>query len=136
MWQVTFVTTVIAAFVSMSSNAGAKESPHVKGPNGLEGWTLLYPVDNRDEEPTKLVIARKGKIIRQFKGDPFIWAWMFLKNGKQIAFETGPLHFGMACVLVNVSAANELERVDCFTYPKNPPSGGWPRWVDELEKNK
>jgi len=130
------IVSVIVAFVSITSSVAAKESTHVKGPNGLEGWTLLVPLDIGDEAPTKLIIASKGKVIRQFKGDPFIWTWTFLENGKQIAFETGPPHFSMACVLVNTSTGKKLAQVDCFTYPENPPSGGWPRWVDALEKDE
>lgn len=130
------MATMIVAFVSITSSSVGKESPHVKGPNGLEGWTLPYALDNGNEVSTTLLIARKGRVIRQFKGDPFIWRWTFLENGKQIAFETGPLHFGMGCVLVKTSTGKELDRVDCFTYPRKPPSGGWPRWVDSLETSK
>ncbi len=58
---------------------------------------------------------------------------MFQDDGKSVAFESGPLHFAMACVLIEIASGKELERVDCFRYPDKPPAGGWPQWLVKLE---
>lgn len=109
---------------------GPTESKHQPGPAGLEAWTLDYEVPLHTESyPEVLVIARKGQIIRKIDGDPFIWNWIFLKNGRQIAYETGPLHFGMSCILADVTTGKQLATYDCFH--KLPPDA--PPWVEELE---
>jgi len=49
-----------------------------------------------------LVLARNGHRLRRIEGEPIIWKWMFWADGRQVAYETGPLHFGMSCVLADV----------------------------------
>ncbi len=61
-----------------------------------------------------LVIAQSEKRIRTVHGDPFFCRWMFLDDGKTIAIESGPLHFGMACMLIEIATGGSLTRVDCF----------------------
>jgi hypothetical protein len=92
------------------------ESPHRLGPNGLEGWTLNYTIADRPGEqyPEVLVLARRGRIIRRIQGSPFVWNWMFRAGGRQIAYETGPLHFGMLCTLADTATGRELASHDCF----------------------
>lgn len=106
------------------------ESEHHRGPDGLEAWTLNYEVPEQDERyPGTLVIARNGRVLRKINGDPFIWKWIFLENGRQIAYETGPLHFSMTCILADMTSGKQLARYDCFQeLPSDAPS-----WVKHLE---
>ena len=71
------------------------ESAHRAGPNGLEGWTESFPLADGQSVPANLVIAQRRHVIRRIEGDPFVWRWMFWENGKQVAYETGSLHFNM-----------------------------------------
>jgi hypothetical protein len=100
------------------------ESRHRHGPNGLEGWTLNYTIPDRpgQQYPEILVLARRGRIIRRIPGSPFVWNWIFRAGGRQIAYETGPLHFGMLCTLANTATGRELASYDCFhELPANAP---------------
>lgn len=112
------------------------ESEHIKGPNGLEGWTLNWPFPDSgygDEKlPTTLVIARNGHILRRIPGEGFVWNWIFWADGRLVAYESGPLHFGLACVLYDLRKGRELSRVDC--YHDLPPDT--PDWVRALEARK
>lgn len=126
---------VVIAAVSRAVSAAAGESLHISGPQGLTGWKLTYVLDNQNEVSDTLVVARNGTRIRQIQGDPFIWRWMFLDDGKSIAIESGPLHFGMACILIDLVKGTALQRLNCFTYPDNPPLGGWPEWLTKLEES-
>ena len=117
---------------------GVKEKPiqsaHVVGPHGLEGWTESITIDevaNQGPLPVTLVIARHGKVIRRIDGSPFLWQWEFRPGGRQVAFETGPLHFGMTCVLADIKTGKELESVDCYQPPAHMPS-----WAEELERQR
>jgi len=90
------------------------ESAHRVGPNGLESWTESYPFADGQSYPTTLVIAKGRHVIRRIKGDPFVWRWMFWENGKQVAYQTGSLHFNMSCVLVDISSGRQLANHDCY----------------------
>lgn len=104
------------------------QSAHRAGPSGLEGWTLDSPVPGSgygDERfAFKLLISRHGHVIRRVSGDPVIWKWVFWADGKQIAYETGPLHFGLNCVLIRLSDGRRLENHDCYR-PQAAPGPGW-----------
>lgn len=107
------------------------ESERVRGPNGMEGWTLNGPIPDRPNEkfPFTLVIARNGRVIRKIEGDPFIWNWMFWSDGRQVAYESGPLHFGLWCTLADVKTGRQLSSYDCFHgIPENAPD-----WLKALE---
>ncbi len=109
-----------------------KESEHRQGPEGREGWTLDSPIPDHPGEtfPFTLVIARKGRVIRKIDGDPFVWQWIFWNNGRQVAYESGPLHFVLQCTLVNVRTGKKLSSYDCFHgIPENAPD-----WLKALEK--
>jgi hypothetical protein len=123
----------MAATVAAACGALAGESQHVSGPAGLSGWKVTYLLDNGDEVADTLVIARDGKRIREVHGDPLVWRWMFQDDGKSIAYESGPLHFAMACISIDIASGKQLERLDCFRYPDRAPAGGWPAWVFKLE---
>src|SRR5579862_2067480 len=75
------------------------ESEHRTGPRGLEGWTLDSPLPDSNYGDERfaftLVLARNGYRFRCIEGVPIIWKWMFWADGRQVAYETGPLHFGM-----------------------------------------
>jgi hypothetical protein len=104
------------------------ESAHVAGPNGLEGWTLSEEVADHGPLPTALVIAHKGKVVRRIEGSPFLWKWKFESNGKLVAFESGPLHFAMNCLLVDITSGKQVAEYDCFhELPQDAP-----KWVKEL----
>jgi hypothetical protein len=107
------------------------ESSHVSGPHGLEGWTLLSPVPDHPGEryAFTLVIARNGKVVQRISGDPIVWRWMFTANGRHVAYETGPLHFGMSCVLAEVKSGRRSAPYDCYhEIPDDAPA-----WVLKLE---
>ena len=126
------IAVAIASLLGTWS-AAAGESEHITGPNGLVGWKLTHMLENENEVSETLVIARNGRFIREVHGNPFIWRWIFRDDGKSIAIESGPLHFDMVCVLIDISSGKELERLDCFTYPNNPPPGSWQGWLTKLE---
>lgn len=108
-------------------------SEHRAGPHGLEGWTLEGPIPDapNDKFPFILVIARNGKEIRRFHGSAFIWKWMFLEDAKRVAYESGPLHFGLTCILADLDTGKELSAYDCF---RELPADA-PDWVKTLEAN-
>ena len=108
------------------------ETEHRTGPHGLEGWTLEYPLPDLNYGDERfaltLVLARNGHRLRRIEGEPIIWKWMFWADGRQVAYETGPLHFGMSCVLADVKTGRKLERLDCYhELPTNVPA-----WVTAL----
>ena len=108
------------------------ESEHVRGPNGLEGWKLESPLPDRPDDtfPFTLIVARNGVIIRRIAGEPFVWEWKFCPDGKQIAYETGPLHFGLQCNLEDISTGRMIWSEDCFHgLPEHAPA-----CVKDLEK--
>ena len=120
---------------SQAKSPGEKpvESEHTKGPNGWEGWTLKSSIPGDppggDKYPFTLVIARNGKIVRQIDGDPFVWNWIFWADGKQVAYESGPLHFGMSCILADIESGRQLGMVDCYhELPDNAPE-----WAVKVE---
>jgi hypothetical protein len=125
---------LLVALVALlgASHAAAQEPERVPGPNGLAGWKITHVLENGNEVAETLVIARHGRRIREIHGDPFIWRWLFRDDGR-IAYESGPLHFSMSCVLIDAASGREVERVDCFNYPDKPPAGGWPSWLATLE---
>jgi len=80
---------------SSQNSDGLTQSEHRPGPHGLEGWTLYGPLPDGPEDdkfPYILVIARDGREIRRFEGTAFVWKWMFVDDGRGVAFESGPLH--------------------------------------------
>ena len=104
-----------------------------KGPGALSGWTIndTDPDHGSEYFPVKLVIARKGRIIRKISGDPFVWQWMFLADGKRIAYQSGPFHFSLQCVLADVDSGKTLQSYDCF---HEPLAGDAPGWVKDLKQ--
>ncbi|WP_348260647.1 hypothetical protein P8935_12625 [Telmatobacter sp. DSM 110680] len=108
------------------------ESKHVRGPKGLEGWTLNGPLPDRPNEefPFTLVLARNGRVVRKIEGSPFIWNWIFWSDGKQVAYESGPLHFSLQCTLADVKTGKEVASYDCFHgIPADAPD-----WLKTLEQ--
>ena len=79
--------------------------------------------------PVELILARNGRIVRYIQHQSFIWRWMYLHDGRQVAYETGPLHFSMMCVLVDIGSGKRLADFDCF--PQLPDNA--PEWVRLLE---
>lgn len=128
--------SVAPSAIPQSSKTSDKPTPseHRPGPHGLEGWTLDGPIPDHPGEkfPFTLVIGRNGRVIRRFPGDGFVWKWMFLDDGKRVAYESGPLHFGLACVLADIQSGKQLEIYNCFP---NPLPADAPDWVKTLETN-
>jgi hypothetical protein len=109
------------------------ESEHRRGQHGLEGWTLNSPVPDSgygDEQfAFTLVVARDGRVLRRIAGEPFVWRWMFWADGWQVAYEAGPFHFSMTCVLTDVRTGRKISSFDCYhELPANAPN-----WVKALE---
>jgi hypothetical protein len=126
---------MLPLFLAVAAHVCAQsptESTHRRGPHGLEGWTLSSSLQGRsmaDVYPYALIIARDGKIIRRVEGGPFLWKWLFWAEGKQIAYQTGPLHFGLLCNLADLATGKELASADC--YHELPPHA--PAWAAALE---
>ena len=108
------------------------ETEHIQGPNGMEGWTEDWSIPGSgygDEKlPTTLVVARHGHILR-IEGNGFVWNWIFWADGRQVAYESGPLHFGLSCILYDLRRGREIRSIDC--YHDLPPNA--PDWVLKLE---
>ncbi|WP_157128528.1 hypothetical protein [Cupriavidus sp. USMAA2-4] len=103
-----------AALAQASRADKPVESAHRAGPKGLEGWTESYPLADGQSYPSTLVIAKRRHVIRRIQGDPFVWRWVFWEKGKQVAYETGSLHFNMACRLVDIPSGRQLANLDCY----------------------
>ena len=91
-------------------------SEHVSGPHGLEAWTLSWPNpdDPREQLAGTLVIARNGHVLRKIRSEAILWDWIFWDDGRQVAYETGPHHFGMICVLRDVRTGRQIATFDCY----------------------
>ena len=128
---VVLAATAAAALQFAGGKDKPTESEHRQGPHGLEGWTLNWPdPDNPDERlPATLIVARNGRVLRRIDGDGMVWRWMFWADGAQVAYESGPKHFGLACVLFDLAKGHEVARVDCY---HDLPANG-PDWVKALE---
>jgi hypothetical protein len=107
------------------------QSEHIPGPHGLEGWTLNDSVPDHPNEkfPMTLVIARNGRILRRFDGSAFVWKWIFWDQGRKVAYESGPFHFSLQCVLADIKTGKELASFDCF----HGIHDGAPDWLRTLE---
>jgi hypothetical protein len=131
---VVIATLACASQLPAQSNEKPKESEHMRGPNGLEGWTLNGPLPDRPNEefPFTLVIARNGRVIRKIEGGAFIWNWIFWSDGKQVGYESGPLHFSLQCTLADIRTGKEVSSYDCFHgIPADAPD-----WLQALEQSK
>lgn len=121
-----------ATILSAATLLAQTQPPHRRGPHGLEGWIrseVVEGVEGQGPLPVELILARHGHVIRRINDGPFIWRWIFLRDGKQVAYETGPLHFSLSCVLVDIASGKQLANYDCFHgLPNNAP-----RWLDLLE---
>jgi hypothetical protein len=108
------------------------ESEHRRGPNELEGWTLNYPFPGRPEDryPRTLVLSQNGRILHRFVSQHYIWNWIYWANGRQVAYEDGPPHFSMQCILADVATGQVLASNNCFG--KLPDDA--PPWLQTLEK--
>ena len=110
------------------------ESEHTKGPHGLEGWTLNSPVPGSNYGDQRfaftLVLARNGRLLHRVQGDPIIWNWMFWSDGRQVAYETGPFHFSMSCVLIDTASGRRVDMIDCW----QELHADAPDWAKALEK--
>ena len=125
---VIFAATIVTA---------AQATAHRVGPQGLQGWLVREQVDSLESQgplPTSLVIARNGKVVRRLSmahdGGPFYWNFFFLPGGRQVAFESGSLHFNLTCTLMDIETGKQLQSYDCF---RESLPGNAPEWVKRLE---
>jgi hypothetical protein len=60
----------------------------------------------------ELDIWRDGRVIRRFSQEQGIKDWIFVNNGNEVAFRTGPLHGQdfFDCALFDVNSGKELAR--------------------------
>ena len=125
---------LVAPAQARSKSDRPVESKHRAGPHDMEGWTLDFrnPGGPDSDLAFTLVLSRHDKVIRRIKGEPLIWQWIFWDGGREVAYETGPLHFAMQCNLVDVASGKLLQSVDCFhELPENPP-----QWLSALENRR
>jgi hypothetical protein len=133
-WGVLALTLVAPAWgQQVHCTAKGKATQHVAGPHGLQGWTIDYalPDSSYSDEcfSLELVLTRNGHVIRRRKAEPIIWRWIFWNDGKQLAIEEGPLHFGMNCVLEDLASGRTVANYDCYhDEPKQMPD-----WVKALK---
>lgn len=108
------------------------QSTHRPGPNHLSGWTLNNTVPGHagDRFPMTLVIARNNQVIRKIAGDPFLWQWMFLPDGKRVAYQSGPFHFSLQCILADINSGKIIQNYDCNP---DPLPANAPPWVKDLK---
>lgn len=136
-FQLLFILVLVAVTILPArSGAQVTESEHRAGPHGLEGWTLSQPVPEihggHEPLPFTLIIARNRKVIRRIEGGAFLWKWIFWADGRQVAYESGPLHFSLACSLLDLKTGRELQSLDCFHgLPSNAPE-----WAKALEASR
>ena len=134
-WATLLALTLTGIGAAQASQPDDKPTPsaHISGPNGLEGWTLDSPVAGSGYGDQRfafaLIVARHGHIIRRITGEPIIWRWIFLADGREIAYETGPFHFGESCFLIRLSDGRKLDSYDCY---HDVPTAK-PDWVKALE---
>lgn len=134
-----FASTILASAQTprfAKPDSAPTKADYIKGPHGLEGWTLNWPLkDSNDTEayPLVLVIAKDGRTLQRIDGGPFIWKWMFWSDGRQVAYEAGPFHFSMACVLADTESGRQLAAFDCeyVDLPKDAPD-----WLKALVQSK
>jgi hypothetical protein len=123
----------LSGFGQQAPDDAPVASAHVAGPHGLEGWTLNSPLPDdstHERYPFTLVIARNGRALRKIPGSAFVWHWIFWNDGRQVAYESGPLHFGMSCNLYDLASGRDVESVDCWRgIPDKSPA-----WLVALEK--
>ena len=129
----TLLTLYLAASLTQTPVVGT-ESPHRHGPHGLEGWIVNETSPEYGPLPHTLVIAKDGRILYRITGTWIISGWMFQQDGAQIAYSTGPLHFGDdVCVLMDTKTGREIaRRFDCSNTKDVP---NIPAWVEDLLRN-
>jgi hypothetical protein len=128
--MISMLLAACTALAQASREDKPTESAHRVGPNGLEGWTESYPSADGQRYPANLLIARQRHVTRRIQGDPFVWKWMFWKNGRQVAYKTGSLHFNMTCKLVDIASGRQLASLDCYRELAEDA----PAWAKALQK--
>jgi hypothetical protein len=108
-------------------------------PDGVtKGWIIAYPWPDQTETsqlwrtiPGTLVIARHGHVIRRITAGPSIRNWDFWMGGRQVVFETGPLHGPTDCVRADARTGKVLETwPGCDNLPENAPA--WAKAADGM----
>jgi len=90
------------------------------------GWLASY-----ENLATKLVIYRKGRIIRTIAPGGFIRDWRFWKDGTQAAILSGGLHFAGTSFLYDVATGRQLEHNDCQGLSDEV---GCPEWTRDPDR--
>ncbi len=131
---------VVPLLISAASLAQPQQveldSPPVQGPHGLSGWIVSEAIPGLESQgplPITLVLARNGHVFRRLSYGTLLWKWSFQNDGKWVAFEMGPLHFSLACVLSDTATGRQLASQDCYNKDLLAPSN--PAWVRQLEAN-
>src|SRR5262245_49985083 len=78
-----------------------------------DGQTVGWLAKTYDNFAIKLVIYRKGRIIRTIEPGGFIREWRFWKDGTQTAIYSGGLHFAGTSFLYDIVTGRQLEKNDC-----------------------
>jgi len=90
------------------------------------GWLASY-----ENLATKLVIYRKGRIIRTIAPGGFIRDWRFWKDGTQAAVLSGGLHFAGTSFLYDIATGRQLEHNDCQGLSDEV---GCPEWTRDPDR--
>jgi hypothetical protein len=124
---------VVLCVFQVQTAPTTSESAHVTGPRGLQGWTVNSSIEGYPGTfPTALVLTRNGKIVRCLAGGPFLWEWMFVGDGRLVAYETAAMHGPQEYVLEEIDSGKivgQYHRVD-IAHGHEPP-----RWADRLDQH-
>jgi hypothetical protein len=95
------------------------------------GWSELYRIEppvvrETIEVAGKLVVFKKGKVVRSFDCKPWLRSWGFEKEGQQVAVYSGGLHFSGAYTLYDVESGKAIDSA------KDPITEKSPDWAKHI----
>lgn len=121
-WLVVVVLLTIGVVPVMSGQQGiGKKKPFrdqfKTAQDGVtKGWLVEIPWPDQDDASQswrtiaiRVVIARRGRVIRRIDGGVGIWNWDFWKGGQQVAFEVGPVHGETSCALIDIKTGRTVD---------------------------
>jgi hypothetical protein len=95
------------------------------------GWSELHRIEpplvsETIEIAGKLVVFKKGKVVRAIDCEPWLRSWGFVKEGQQVAVYVGGLHFAGQYVLYDVETGKAVD------YAGDPITEQSPVWAKQI----